>query len=95
MDLTHEAICARKNIIDGITQALRLSGYKSLDRQAKALGLHRSAAWTIIKNKHKVGRLSHKTITHILGNPETPPDVRAVVWRYLAEKSPSEHEHRS
>jgi hypothetical protein len=70
------------------------SGYKSLDQQAKALGLRRYTAWTIIKNKHKVGRLSNKTVTQILGSSDTPPDVRAVVWRYLAEKSPSKHEHR-
>jgi hypothetical protein len=50
----------------------------SLDEQAKALGLGRSTAWTITKNKHKLGRLSAKTIDRILSNPQTPPAVRVV-----------------
>ena len=54
----------RTNIED-ITKALITSGYTSLDRQAKALGLHRSTVWTITKNRHKLGRLSRKTIERI------------------------------
>jgi hypothetical protein len=57
----------------------------SLDQQAKALGIYRSTAWTIIK-QHKLGRLNHKTIKRILENSETPPAVRAIVQQYLAEK---------
>ena len=49
----------------------------SLDAQAKALGVHRSTAWTIMKAKHKLGRLSLKTTNGMLANPETPPAVRA------------------
>ena len=83
-DLTHQTVRVRKNIIDGIAQALRSCGYKSLDQQAKALGLNRATTWTIIKNKHKVGRLSKKTIGRILTHPETPPAIRVVVNDYLA-----------
>jgi hypothetical protein len=71
--------------VKAITDALKASGFTSLDRQARALGLPRSTAWTIVKNKHKVGRLSKKTTSRILANPETPPTVRSVVQRYLAE----------
>jgi hypothetical protein len=70
-----------------ISEALITSGYTSLDAQAKALGIHRSTAWTIIKARHKLGRLSSKTTSRILANPEAPPAVRTVIEKYLAEKS--------
>src|SRR5437868_6937472 len=56
-----------------IAEALIEAGYKSLDAQAKALGIHRSTAWTIIKSRHRLGRLNTKTTQQILANPETPP----------------------
>jgi hypothetical protein len=62
-----------------IAEALVATGCVTLDNQAKALGLRRSTAWTIIKNKHKLGRLSAKTIKRILRNPETPLTVRTIV----------------
>ena len=70
-----------------IREALIASGYTKLDQQAKALGVHRATAWTIIKNKHKLGRLATKTTARILTNPETPPAVRTVIEKYLAERS--------
>ena len=70
-----------------ISEALIASGYTTLDDQAKALGVHRSTAWTIVKTKHKLGRLSAKTTKRILANPATPASVRAIVQRYLAERS--------
>jgi plasmid maintenance system antidote protein VapI len=73
--------------LERISKALIASGYVSLDEQAKALGLHRNTAWTIVKNKHKLGRLSAKTIKRILTNPGTPPSVRAVIQQYLSKKS--------
>jgi hypothetical protein len=79
----------RPNRIEDITKALITSGYISLDQQAKALGLPRSTVWTITKNKHKLGRLSRKTIERILANPDTPPSVRRVVRQYLSERSSS------
>ena len=79
------------NRIQDITAALIASGYTSLDKQATALGISRSTAWTIVKTKHKLGRLSAKTTKHILANPELPPNVRAAIQRYLAERSISEN----
>jgi plasmid maintenance system antidote protein VapI len=70
-----------------ISEALIASGYTSLDAQAKALGIHRTTAWTIVKNKHKLARLSAKTIDRILTNPGTPSSVRAVVQQYLSKRS--------
>ena len=73
--------------IQHIREALVASGYTSLDQQAKALGIHRSTAWTIIKATHKLGRLSRKTTVRILAIP-TPHSVhRAVIQQYLAERS--------
>jgi len=76
---------SRKYRIQNITDALISSGYTSLDDQAKALGLHRATAWTIIKSKHKLGRLSAKTIEKMIMNPATPPRVLAAVEEYVAE----------
>ena len=70
-----------------ISEALIACGYTKLDRQAKALGVRRSTAWTIVNVKHKLGRLSSKTTSRILANPETPPSVRKVVRSYMAERS--------
>jgi Mn-dependent DtxR family transcriptional regulator len=70
-----------------ISQALISSGYTSLDEQAKALGVNRSTAWMIIKSKHKLGRLSAKTIDRILSNPQTPPAVRTVMQQYMTKRS--------
>ena len=78
---------ARKTKIQEITDALVSSGYTSLDEQAKALGLHRATVWTIRANKHKLGRLSAKTIERIITNATTPPRVRAAVQEYVAETS--------
>ena len=61
------------------------TGYTSLDNQAKALGIHRATAWTIIKKKHKLGRLNAKTAQSILANPGTPASVRAVIRQYVAQ----------
>jgi hypothetical protein len=69
-----------------ISEALIASGYTSLDAQAKALGLCRSTTWVITKNKHKLGRLSGKTIYRILTNPQTPAAVRTAVRQYALQR---------
>jgi hypothetical protein len=81
---------ARRNYAVGIQhirEALIACGYVRLDKQAKALGIHRSTAWTIVRTKHKLGRLSTKTINRVLANPELPSSVRAIVQQYMAERS--------
>ena len=75
-DLRHDALRA-------ITDALIRSNYTSLDAQARALGISRSTAWTVIKQKHKLGRLHVNTTTKILANPELPVEVRAAVEAYV------------
>jgi hypothetical protein len=73
--------------IQNIADALIAEGYLSLDAQAKALGVCRSTAWTIVKTKHKLDRLSFKTTNSMLTNQELPPSVRSVVQKYMAERS--------
>ena len=73
--------------LQDISEALIACGYTKLDKQAKALGVRRSTAWTIVNVKHKLGRLSSKTTSRILANPELPLSVRFVVQRYMAERS--------
>jgi len=82
------------NELGRISDALISSGYTSLDDQAKALGIGRSTAWTITKNKHKLGRLSAKTINRILANPQTPPTVRALLHQYVAKRCAVVHGKR-
>ena len=73
-----------QNPLSAITDALVRSGYRSLDAQARALGLSRSTAWTIISGKHKRGRLHVNTTVKILTNPALPMQVRAAVEAYAA-----------
>ena len=72
--------------IQHIVNALLGAGYASLDAQAKALGIHRATAWTIIGQKHKLDRLNTNTINRMLANPELPPRVRVVIEQYVAER---------
>ena len=78
---------ARRTIpVQDIANALIGAGYTSLDEQAKALGIHRATAWTIIKTKHKLGHLNAKTTERIMANPELPPCIRVVLQRYVQPK---------
>jgi len=85
LQVLRDNLKARKTRIDDIVAALIASGYTSLNVQAKALGLHRNTVWTIINKKHKLGRLSAKTIKRIIASPGTPPRVRTAVQDYVAE----------
>ena len=86
---------SRQVPIQLIAEALIKGGYLSLDKQAKALGVHRATAWTIMKKKHKLGRLNNKTARCILANPDTPVSVRAIIRamlgrdRYVREENNS------
>ena len=75
----------RKIPIQPIAEALIEAGYTSFDEQAKAEG--RSTAWTIVKTKHKLGRLNTKTTRCILTNPKTPVSIRAIIHSILDLKN--------
>jgi len=73
--------------IQDISNALIEAGFHSLDKQARALGVCRSTAWTIVRFKHKVDRLSAKTTRQMLANPTLPPTVRLIIEQYVLERS--------
>jgi hypothetical protein len=81
--------------IQQITLALVAEGYTTLDAQAKALGIHRATAWTIVRTKHKLGRLNTKTTERMLANPNLPPSVRDLVSQYRAERPPRKRRTRT
>jgi hypothetical protein len=77
-------LIARQRAVAAITEALVQSGYKSLDAQAQALGLSRSTAWTVIRRKHKLGRLHTNTAMKMLASPALPVPVRAAIEAYVS-----------
>jgi len=75
--MSNTSDAARKDsVTQRIANAVIASGYTTLDAQAMALGVRRSTAWSIIKSKHKIGRLSQKVRQKMLANPNLPPLVR-------------------
>jgi hypothetical protein len=80
------ARCKYTTNIQHIAEALIAAGYTSLDKQAKALGIHRATAWTIIKDRHKLDRLNTSTTKRMLANPELPLCIRDIIERYVAER---------
>ena len=73
--------------IGEIADALPKVGLRTLDDQAKALGLLRSTAWNLLRANHKASGISARTIKRILAAPKLPPLVRAIVLQYVAEKT--------
>ena len=54
--------------------ASALAGLVTLGEQARALGLSRSSAWTVLKANHKASGLTVPTINRMLSSPELPPN---------------------
>jgi hypothetical protein len=78
-----------------IAEGLIAEGIDSIDAQAKALGLRRSTAWTILKSKHKTSGLSPKIINCMLAQPQLPPRVRATILDYIEEKASGRYGHNA
>ena len=70
-----------------IGEALITTGIASLDAQAKALGLPRSTAWTILSAKHKGTGLSARVISQMLCSKRLPRLVRAKIMEYAQERA--------
>jgi hypothetical protein len=70
-----------------LAEAVKSVGFFTLDEQAKALGLSRSAAWTIRKASHKASGLSASIINRMLAAPELPPLARTKILEYVEEKA--------
>jgi hypothetical protein len=70
-----------------IGNALITAGIVSLDAQAKALGLPRSTAWTILSAEPKGTGISARIICRMLNSEPLPPLVRAKIVEYPKEKA--------
>ena len=66
--------------------ALITAGFRTLDEQARALGLSRSTAWAVLKANHKASGLAAATISRMLSSPELPTHVRATILTYVEGK---------
>jgi hypothetical protein len=70
-----------------IKGALIASGYDALDDQARAIGLSRSTAWTVLNGHHKSSGISTSVLLAMLTEPHLPAAVRQVVMEYIEEKT--------
>jgi hypothetical protein len=66
--------------------ALAADGLVTLGEQARALGLSRSSAWTVLKANHKASGLAAGTINQMLSSPALPPRARVTILTYIEEK---------
>ena len=82
--------CAK---IREIGEALYAAGYVTLDKQADALGLSRSTAWTVLRADHKASGLSAAVIERMLAAPKLPDVVHEKLLEYVAEKSAGLYGH--
>ena len=82
--------CAK---IREIGEGLCAAGYVTLDKQADALGLARSTAWTVLRADHKGSGLSAAVLQRMLAAPKLPDAVREKLLEYLAEKSAGLYGH--
>src|SRR5262249_51683731 len=88
---SHEPVAALKARqsarIRDIARALASTGIVELDRQARALGLSRSTAWTILSASHKSTGISPAVIDRMLASPRLPGEVRTEILVYVGEKA--------
>src|SRR5262249_10241104 len=77
-----------------LKDALIREGYRTLNAQAKALGVNRATTWTILKANHKASGLSASVITRMLRAPQLPPSVREKIIEYIEEKSAGTYGHK-
>jgi len=79
--------------IKELGDALIASGISTLDEQAKALGVPRSTAWTILRADHKTSGLSATVINRMLAAAHLPALVRATILEYVDEKVAGRYGH--
>src|SRR4249919_1904397 len=79
--------------IKEIGEALFAAGYVTLDKQADALGLARSTAWTVLQADHKASGLTAAVLQRMLAAPKLPDAVHKKLLEYLAEKSAGLYGH--
>ncbi len=90
----NRAMKARQSAkIREIGDALRDAGYLTLDKQAHALGLCRSTAWSVLRADHKASGLTAAVIARVLAAPMRPFAVKEKLVEYVAEKSAGLYGH--
>src|SRR4051794_6199480 len=72
---------------------LEQSGYRSLDKQASALGLTRSTTWAILQANQKGSGISGSIIKRMLQSPGLPPAARQWICEYVSEKLSGAYGH--
>jgi hypothetical protein len=70
-----------------IGHALIAAGFVSLDKQATALEVPRSTAWTILSAEHKGTGISARIICRMLSSKRLPPLVRAKIMEYAEQRA--------
>jgi hypothetical protein len=79
---------ARQSLkIREIGHALIAAGFVSLDKQATALEVPRSTAWTILSAEHKGTGISARIICRMLSSKRLPPLVRAKIMEYAEQRA--------
>ena len=81
-----EAKARQATRIRELGSALTASGLVTLGEQARALGLSRSSAWTVLKANHKASGLAAGAINQMLSSPALPPRARVTILTYIEEK---------
>jgi hypothetical protein len=76
----------QRDKIEEIRSALVVAGARTLDQQAKLLGLSRSTAWSVLKANYKSSGLSAGIINRILASPRLPPRARQQILEYIHER---------
>ena len=76
----------QRDKIEEIRSALVVAGARTLDQQAKLLGLSRSTTWSILKANYKSSGLSAGIINRILASPRLPPRARHQILEYIDER---------
>src|SRR4051812_32375802 len=79
--------------IAALRSVLEQSGYRSLDKQANALGLGRSTTWVILQASHKASGESGSVIKKMLQSPGLPPAARQWIDEYVSEKLSGAYGH--
>ena len=91
------AIAAMKNRqsakIQEFAHTLSRAGLVGLDDQARALGLSRSTAWTIISASHKSTGISPAIIDRMLASSSLPSSLRVKIIEYVEERAAGLYGH--
>jgi hypothetical protein len=74
-------------------EALCAAGYVTLDKQADALGLGRSTAWTVLRADHKASGLTGAVLERMLAAPKLPDIDHEKLLEYIAKKSAGLYGH--